>query len=65
MPVVLSQEQFEAWLDVKGTTAAAASALLQPAADHLFEVVEMHPKINDSRKDEPGIQEPLQKELLL
>jgi len=33
MPVVLSEEQFEAWLDVKGTTPEAASALLQPAAD--------------------------------
>jgi putative SOS response-associated peptidase YedK len=65
MPVVLSEEQFEAWLDVKGTTAEAASALLQPAAEDLLEAVEMNPKINDSRKDEPGIQEPLQKELLL
>lgn len=65
MPVVLSEEQFEAWLDVKGTTPEAASALLQPAADNLLEAIEMNPKINDSRKDEPGIQEPLQKELLL
>jgi putative SOS response-associated peptidase YedK len=65
MPVVLSEEQFEAWLDVKGTTAEAASALLQPAAEDLLEAVEMDPKINDSRRDEPGIQEPLQKELLL
>ena len=65
MPVVLSEEQFEAWLDVKGTTAEAASALLQPAAEDLLEAIEMNPKINDSRKDEPGIQEPLQKELLL
>jgi len=30
-----------------------------------LEAIEMNPKINDSRKDEPGIQEPLQKELLL
>jgi putative SOS response-associated peptidase YedK len=65
MPVVLPLEHFEAWLDVKGTGPEAASALLQPAAGDLFEAIELHPKINDSRKDEPGIQEPLQKELLL
>jgi putative SOS response-associated peptidase YedK len=64
MPVVLRPEHFEAWLDVKGTTAEAALAVLQPAADDLFEAIEMHPKINDSRKDEAGIQEPLQLSLL-
>ena len=32
--------------------------------DDLFEAVELDPKINDSRKDEPGIQEPLQLPLL-
>lgn len=65
MPVVLSPEHFDAWLDCKGTAAQAAAELLLPAAGDLLEAVEMHPKINDSRKDEPGIQEPLQKELLL
>lgn len=65
MPVVLSPEHFAAWLDVKGTTAQAAAEYLLPAAGDLLEAIEMDPKINDSRKDEPGIQEPLQKELLL
>jgi putative SOS response-associated peptidase YedK len=64
MPVVLPPEQFEAWLDVKGTPAAAAIEALRPAPDDFFEAIEMHPKINDSRKDEPGIQEPLQLSLL-
>lgn len=62
MPVVLAPEQFEAWLDVKDTSAEAAVGLLQPAPDDLLEAIEMNPKINDSRKDEPGILEPLQKE---
>ena len=65
MPVVLSPEHFAAWLDVKTTTAEAAAEYLLPAAGDLLEAIEMDPKINDSRKDEPGIQEPLQKELLL
>ena len=49
MPVVLAPEHFEAWLDVKGTPAAAAVILLSPPPDDLFETIEMHPKINDSR----------------
>lgn len=64
MPVVLPVEHFAAWLDVKGTDAEAAVALLQPASDDLFEAIEMHPKINDSKRDEPGIQEPLEPSLL-
>jgi len=45
-------------------TAEEALAILGPAADDLLEAVEMNPKINDSKKDEPGIQEPLQLSLL-
>ena len=58
MPVVLAPEHFEAWLDV------AAVKLLSPSSDDLFEAIEMHPKINDSRKDEPCIQEPLEPSLI-
>jgi len=64
MPVVLPFEHFAAWLDVKATPAETALALLRPAADDLFEAIEMHPKINDSKRDEPGIQEPLEPSLL-
>ena len=64
MPVVLPREHFEAWLDVKGTPAGSAAGLLQPAPDDFFEAIEMHPKINDSKRDEPGIQEPLEPSLL-
>jgi putative SOS response-associated peptidase YedK len=64
MPVVLAPEDFEAWLDVKATPAEAAMRLLLPAPDDLFEAVEMNPKLNDSRHDEPGVQEPVQPRLL-
>lgn len=64
MPVVLAPEQYDDWLDAKRVSAEEALAMIGPAPDDLFEMVELHPKINDSRKDEPGIQEPLQLSLL-
>jgi hypothetical protein len=39
--------------------------MLQPAPEDLLEAIEMHPQINDSRRDEPAIQQPLQTQLLL
>ena len=64
MPVVLPVEHFEAWLDVNATDAATALALLQPASDDLLEAIEMDPRINNSKRDEPGIQQPLEPSLL-
>jgi putative SOS response-associated peptidase YedK len=63
MPVVLSSENHASWLDVKGTAPEAAAKLLHPAPEGLFEAVELDTKINDSKRDEPGIQ-PLQQTLL-
>jgi putative SOS response-associated peptidase YedK len=65
MPVVLGPEDFEAWLDCKTTGLDSAEELLKPAPDDPFEAIEMHPQINDSRREEPGIQQPLQTQLLL
>jgi putative SOS response-associated peptidase YedK len=62
--VVLPPEHFDAWLDVRKTAPDAAAGLLTPAAEGLLEAVEMDPKINNSKVDEPGIQEPLQRQLL-
>jgi putative SOS response-associated peptidase YedK len=64
MPVVLRPEDYAPWLDVKGTTPEATAKLLHPAPEGVFEAVELDPKINDSKRDEPGIQEPLQRTLL-
>jgi putative SOS response-associated peptidase YedK len=61
---VLPPEHFAAWLDLKGTSPEEAAVLLQSAPDDLFEAIEMHPKINDFKRDEPGILEPLQTSLL-
>lgn len=65
MPVVLDANDHAAWLDSKATPVEEALALLKSAPDDLFELVEMDPKINDSRREEPGIQEPLATSLLL
>lgn len=64
MPVLLAPERFAGWLDVKGTAPEVAQDLLRPAPDDLLEAIEMHPKINDSKREEPGIQEPLGPSLL-
>jgi putative SOS response-associated peptidase YedK len=65
MPVVLGPEHFEAWLDCKMTELKAAQEMLQPAPDVVLEAIEKHPQINDSRREEPGIQQPLQPQLPL
>ncbi len=64
MPVVLAPQDFAAWLDVKETSPEAARELLGKAPDDLFEAIELHPKINDSKREEPGVQEPLAPSLL-
>ena len=64
MPVIVEPDRYDDWLDATRVSAKDALAMIGPAADDLFETVEMHPKINDPRKDEPGIQEPLQLSLL-
>src|SRR5262249_26151423 len=65
MPVVLTPEHHEAWLDCKTTELQVAQEMLRPTPDDLLEAIEVHPRINDSRRDEPGIQQPLQTQLLL
>ena len=65
MPVVLGREDFEAWLDCKTTEVGAAQALMRPAPDDVIEAFELHPQITDWRREEPGIQQPLQTQLLL
>ncbi|MGD9502374.1 MAG: SOS response-associated peptidase [Methyloceanibacter sp.] len=64
MPAVLAPGDFAAWLDVTETPPDAARDLLGPAPDTLFEAIELDPKINDSKREEPGIQEPLAPSLL-
>lgn len=65
MPVVLDAKDHSIWLDNKAVSQEVALSLLKPAPDGLFEAVELNPKINDSRREEPDIQEPLATSMLL
>ena len=64
MPAVLPPEHFAAWLDVQGTEGKDAVSLIESAPEEFFAAIELNPKINNSKLDEVGIQEPLQSQLL-
>ena len=59
MPVILEQEDFDLWLDCDRVPANEVQELLLPPHDGLLEAVEVHPRVNNPRLDEPGILEPL------
>jgi len=50
---------------LQGNGGESGARTIKPPPDDLFEAIEMHPKLNDSRRDDLGIQEPLQTQLLL
>ncbi len=56
MPVILPEAYWEAWLDVRGTPAAEAAALLKPAPDDLLELFEVNKALGNSRNDGPDVQ---------
>lgn len=56
MPAILEPEAFEAWLDVRDVRAEQAVKLLAPAPDDRVELVEVSPKISNSRNEGPEVQ---------
>ncbi len=64
MPVILDPDDFDAWLECDRVPAEEIAELLHPAPDGLLEAVEVHPRVNSPRVDEPGVLEPLQGNLL-
>jgi putative SOS response-associated peptidase YedK len=64
MPAIVTPESFGAWLNVKSVEASAAAAFLVPAAEHFLETVEVSPKVNNPRNDNPEVQEPAAPRLL-
>ena len=56
MPVILAPENFEAWLDISSGRSNPAETLLRPAADDLLEILEVSPKLNNSRNEGPEAQ---------
>jgi putative SOS response-associated peptidase YedK len=57
MPVILPPSAWDAWLDVRGTTAAEAATLLKPAPDDLLELYEVNKALGNSRNDGPEVQQ--------
>lgn len=59
MPVVLSREDFDAWLDPETKDLARLKALLQPAQPAPWTLVEVSRKVNSAKNDSPDLLEPV------
>lgn len=58
MPVILSPEAYEMWLDTAHVDAVTATALIAPAQNELFEATEISPLVNRVANDGPEVQTP-------
>ena len=59
MPVIVSPESFDLWLDTAKVDAQTAAALLVPARDDLVEAYEVSPAVNRVANDDARLIEPL------
>jgi putative SOS response-associated peptidase YedK len=59
MPVIISPEHFDAWLDAEKVEAKIAIALLGPAPDDLLVAEEISTRVNNVRNDGPELIAPL------
>lgn len=55
MPVVLTPDRFDDWLDVATIDAPEAQRLLQPVPDDFFEVIPISSRVNYIRNDGPEL----------
>jgi putative SOS response-associated peptidase YedK len=59
MPAILSSEQVEPWLDMRGVEPEAAAALCRPCPDDWLTLDPVSPRVNDARNDGPDLVVPL------
>jgi putative SOS response-associated peptidase YedK len=59
MPAVIPPEAFDRWLDCANVEAEAATALLAPAPEDLFEAYEVSTAVNHTANDSAALIEPL------
>ena len=59
MPVLLAPDQFATWLDTQTIDGPVAAKLLRPAAEVLLEIIEIDPRINNSRNEGADLQRPV------
>jgi putative SOS response-associated peptidase YedK len=64
MPVILMPDQFEAWLDITSGRSGEAERLMRVLPAGFLEVLEISPKLNNSRSDGPETQEIIDKRLI-
>jgi putative SOS response-associated peptidase YedK len=55
VPVVLTPETYDAWLDCRSVDAQSATALIAPPPDDLFEAYEVSPAVNRTENDTPDL----------
>jgi putative SOS response-associated peptidase YedK len=59
MPVVITPDAFEMWLDSAHVDATTAAALIVPAPDDLFEALEISTAVNRTANDSAALIEPV------
>jgi putative SOS response-associated peptidase YedK len=59
MPVILSPDQFDDWLDVDGTLPATAQAMLRPFPSELMRAYNVGTEVNKAANEGPELIEPL------
>lgn len=59
MPVVMTPDLFETWLDVRNVDAREAHSLLKPMPDDFFDAIPISSKVNAVRNDGPELIERL------
>lgn len=63
MPVILSEGDYDRWLDCRPGTSDHISGLLQPFRDGEIEILAVNPKLNNPRAEGPELLEPAQSTL--
>lgn len=58
MPVILDPKDFDRWLDCRPGTATHVLDLLQQPPEDLLEIVDVNPRLNNSRNEGPDLLEP-------
>ena len=59
MPAIVAPEAFDLWLDCKPGTAEHLREFLHPAPEELLDIIEVSPKLNNSRNDGPNVLQPV------
>lgn len=65
MPVIIREEDFDAWLDTDGVQPKDLKRLLSPAPDELLEAIPVSARVGAVRNDDPAVQSPIGEPLVL